>query len=190
MRFLLCKTVCSSGGIEARWVATRLSSCETSSAEAVPTEKRLSNRLEYTFRRLRVVARDAQPILRPENDEVGVRDRGRGHERHHVAIEPARLEKQPSGSRIRGVEPPEVELVARREPEQEAVVCPGSKRPPLGVQRAGAVRARRIGVGIDRWIERGAGNFGLPFRLDDACERRRNVEIPRLRIDREARELR
>ena len=51
------------------------------------------NRLEYTFRRLRVVARDAQPILRPENDEVGVRDRGRGHERHHVAIEPARLDE-------------------------------------------------------------------------------------------------
>lgn len=144
---------------------------------------------EHAFRSLRILARDAQAVLRPENGEVGVRHRRGSHERHHIAIEAARLRQEPPGSRIRRVEPPEIHLVARRKSERKDIARRGSKRPSLVVERAGGAGAGRIGIGIERRVERGPYDLRLSLRLDNSRESRRNVEIPGLCIGGKAREL-
>ena len=147
------------------------------------------DRLEHPVGSLCVVARDPQAILRAEDGKVGVRDRSRGGERHHIAIEAARFGEQSSGPCIGGVEPPEIDLVARGEPERKEVAGRGPEGASPAVNRAGRGRARGVGIGIERRIKRGAGDLGLCIGLHDPRDRRRYVQVPGLRIGGEPRQL-
>ena len=62
-----------------------------------------------------VVARDAQPVLRGENLEVGVDDGRDRREDDHLAVEAARDRGELGRAQRRAVLAPEVELVARIE---------------------------------------------------------------------------
>ena len=142
---MFCRKVCSSGGIEARWVLTRLSCCAMSSAEAVPTSKRCLIRLKTRVGGGEVVARDAQAILRREHQEIGVGDADDGGERHHLAIEAAGDRELLGGAQRGAVLAPEVDLVAGAE---RRAVGHAFGRAPTAAAAAGGLRgarARRAG---------------------------------------------
>ena len=138
-------------------------------------------------RALQVVAGDAQAVLRPQHQEIGVRDARHGGERDHFAVEAGGDCDLLGRAERRAVLAPKIELIAcqQRCPVRHVLRLAAPARADdaaAGDHRAAAARLRGARPGCRRVEvhgrqQRRARDPRLRVRLHDARDRGRDVEI-------------